>query len=376
MKVNKETRIWMSEQLEYLKKISKKDKLVLKIYSESYLFKLLNNFCNQIIDPETILEYDIEEENETYIEEYLKIKNIKQPDEEAENIEYFIFVIDLIISITKDLISIIINSPPTPDVMVYRGTKNYYYSKEDNILINYGFVSTSLDEEVAEIFTDQKTCCLFKVLIPKGTRGIYLSLLDLIDGDMEYEEYELVLPPYSKFKLIDTHIPITKWYEFSELNEYTVTYEGNETTNCYDQFEIYKDLLLSIYIDKNINKTVDILKNNPINMSPSLFKLIYDKGIFKDKICNIILDKKIKIKVEYILYAIKSKIDNTIILNMIEKTKEVVLKEPFTDIVLTAKNNNNLELIKYLNLHYTEYMNKYINSTFKNKLKSLFNRSK
>ena len=105
--------------------------------AESYLFKLLNNFCNQIIDPETILEYDIEEENETYIEEYLKIKNIKQPDEEAENIEYFIFVIDLIISITKDLISIIINSPPTPDVMVYRGTKNYYYSKEDNILINY-----------------------------------------------------------------------------------------------------------------------------------------------------------------------------------------------------------------------------------------------
>ena len=227
-----------------------------------------------------------------------------------------------------------------------------------------------MDEEVAHYFIG-KTCCLFKIFIPKGTKCIYLSLLELVDHDLEYMEKEIILAPYSSFKLIDKYTPITKWYEFSKLNEYRVTYQESKTSS-YNQFERYKNLLLSIYIDKNIKDTVSIIKNNPINLTQFLFKLIYENGIFKNEICNVILDKKIKIKIEYILYAISSKVDNNIIFKMIESTKEIVLKEPFKEVVLTAANNDNLEIIKYLNLHYTEYMDTYINNTIKNKIKKWF----
>ena len=134
MTVNETTRIWMLEQLDYLKKLSRKDRIVLKIYSETYLFKLLNQFCNQIIDPKDIFEYKIEEK---HVKEYIKIKGITII-ENTKSIEYFTFVIDLIISIAKDLISIIMNAPPTPTLLVYRGIKTYYYSKEDNVLLNFG----------------------------------------------------------------------------------------------------------------------------------------------------------------------------------------------------------------------------------------------
>lgn len=357
---------WGENQFKYIKNFSEKEKLILKIYSETYFFKIINNFCNQIIDPKTILEYNFEE---PLVNKYIEINNLNIPGN-IRNKNYFIFVIDLIIMFINDLINIINNSPPTPELKVYRGTKNYYYSKDNNILINYGFASTSNKQKIAYTFTGKK-CCLFNVTIPKGTKCIYLSLLQLIDQNMKYDESEIVLSPYSSFKLED----INKYSKYSDIDEYNITYQ--ESNNIYyNQFNVYKKLLLSIYFNNDSNDIKEILINNPININPFLLKLLYEKNLFNNEICDIILEKKIKIESDYILYSINSKVDNSYIIKLIDTFKELVLSKNLINIVNVSMNNDNLEIIRYLNLYYTDYMDKYINKSIKYKIKNWFNKFK
>ena len=65
---------------------------------------------------------------EDKVEEYCSLKKIKIIDQ-GDTREYFVFIADLCISLTKHLINIIIKSPSNKsEIIVYAGTKQYYYS--------------------------------------------------------------------------------------------------------------------------------------------------------------------------------------------------------------------------------------------------------
>jgi hypothetical protein len=95
-----------------------------------------------------------------------------------------------------------VNAPMlSDDIYVYRGvTLPSIQDKRRNqekLLFNYnglykGFTSTSLNKSVPEVFIGND-CCKFKILIPKLTRVLYLSILSV------YDEEEVLLPRNSSF---------------------------------------------------------------------------------------------------------------------------------------------------------------------------------
>jgi hypothetical protein len=116
--------------------------------------------------------------------------------------------------ITKDinlervikLIDIAFNNAPmlTEDMYVYRGVKlpsiKDKRRNQEKFLFNYnglykGFTSTSLNKYIPELFIGDD-CCKFKILIPKSTRVLYLSIL----SDVQSEE-EVLLPRNSTFSI-------------------------------------------------------------------------------------------------------------------------------------------------------------------------------
>ncbi len=355
---------WKKEQYKYIKNLSKSDKLALIIYSETHFFKLLNKFCNQVINPKNILEYEIEEK----VKKYCKLKKIKLVDQ-GDTREYFVFITDLCISLTKQLIDIIENSPSfKSEIKLYRGTKQYYYSEGEDSIINYGFVSTSVDKEVTDYFIKGGKCCLFNITMPKGSKGLYLSLLKEVEGyELKYDEDEVLLLPYSTFELIDKKLHKHKWYNFfsSETDEYDLMYKGYDS-NRYDQFDKYKELLLAICFDHNINEMINILENNPINMTLNLFKLINGMDMFTSELVSkIIIGKKIKVDFPYIMYSIKLKIDNDLIKQLIKDFKDFENEDNFIEIVEASMKYDNLGIIKYISKYHSPMLTKYINLLIK-----------
>jgi hypothetical protein len=355
---------WKKEQYKYIKNLSKSDKLALIIYSETHFFKLLNKFCNQFINPKNMLEYEMEDK----VEEYCNLKKIKIIDQDNTR-EYFVFIADLCITLTKDLINIIEKSPSNnSEIIVYRGTKQYYYSEKEYNIINYGFVSTSVDKEITDYFIKGGKCCLFNITMPKGSKGLYLSLLNQVKGyELKYDEDEVLLLPYSTFELIDKKLYEHKWYNFfsSETDEYDLIYKGYDTSK-YDQFDKYKELLLAICFDHNIKEMINILENNPINMTLNLFKLINGMDMFTSELVSkIIIGKKLKVEFEYIIYSIKLKIDNELIKQLIKDFKEFENEDNFIEIVKASMKYDNVGIIKYISKYHSPMLTKYINLLIK-----------
>lgn len=353
---------WVKEQFEYLKSLDKTKILALKIYSQSYLFNLLNKFCNQIIDIDDILDYKLEK----LVKKYCIKKGILEANRK-DNKQYYIYITNIIISLIEDLIDIIENSPSTPELKLKRGTSHYYFSTDSNTLINYGFVSTSFNKDVAERFSG-RSCCMFNITLPKNSKGIFLSLLDYTGEDLKYKEHEVLLLPYSSFKILD--IKETKWYHLGP-DEYEVVYEGN--SKYYNQFNIYKRLMLAIYFDKDINQVERILNDNPININKELIKCIYNQHMFTDEIANVIFNKKINIEVDYIVYSINEGVKNKIIMSLISRFREFGDTDKLNDIINSCIKSDNTEIIRHLNLYYRDYMKK-LDSSYHLKISNWFSK--
>lgn len=105
------------------------------------------------------------------------------------------------------------SSPSSRKTVVYRGaqtretTENWKMAKKGDVLpFNYStrFISTTLNKKTALGFVeDDESCCLLKLILPKGTKGIYVSKLSSF---LDLEEEEIILPPGCKFLVVDRGI--------------------------------------------------------------------------------------------------------------------------------------------------------------------------
>lgn len=105
------------------------------------------------------------------------------------------------------------SSPSSRKTVVYRGaqtretTENWKMAKKGDVLpFNYStrFISTTLHKKTALGFVeDDESCCLLKLILPKGTKGIYVSKLSSFQ---DLEEEEIILPPGCKFLVVDKGI--------------------------------------------------------------------------------------------------------------------------------------------------------------------------
>lgn len=107
--------------------------------------------------------------------------------------------------IVKVLDTAIANAPPLKtDITVYRGlnlpTVKNSRGRSDPLLVGYsglykGYISTSFDINTALTFTRQ-SCCLLKVVIPKGSKVLFVSGI----SNFSTEE-EILLPRNTVFEL-------------------------------------------------------------------------------------------------------------------------------------------------------------------------------
>jgi hypothetical protein len=88
------------------------------------------------------------------------------------------------------------NAPKTQDeLIVYRGIslpkiKNVRRYKKGIPLMNYsgkykGYISTSLDKDIPDIFITKHDCCKLKITIPKQTKVLYITPLSKITEENE-----------------------------------------------------------------------------------------------------------------------------------------------------------------------------------------------
>ncbi|MCK9596429.1 ADP-ribosyltransferase [Candidatus Pacearchaeota archaeon] len=114
-----------------------------------------------------------------------------------------------IISLDKSLSKI----KTSTNIIVYKGMSKEYFSrfKKDDLWLDKGYVSTSIDKDKAEFFskffrtstTEKRASYLIKIKLPKGTNFLYLgSVKGTPYSDDGYAPLkELLLPRNSKFKI-------------------------------------------------------------------------------------------------------------------------------------------------------------------------------
>ena len=101
----------------------------------------------------------------------------------------------------KDLFRIIGECPPFPaDCVVYRGVKDKYFMTEGGKdYVNSAFQSTSYDYDSALNFANlKKGCCVKKILVPKGARGLWMEPITQVAN-----EHEILFQPGLSFKILD-----------------------------------------------------------------------------------------------------------------------------------------------------------------------------
>lgn len=97
----------------------------------------------------------------------------------------------------KRLASIINNAPPLEaDLLVYRGITNDYFPKKDNMFLNKRFISTTYALHAAFNFMGDFNCCLLQILLPKGTRCLFMPIVSVYP-----DECEILLPITTIFKI-------------------------------------------------------------------------------------------------------------------------------------------------------------------------------
>lgn len=118
------------------------------------------------------------------------------------------FIDTLLERMSMRLSSLIRKAPKTKETMVvYRGVKDSFFTADDfknrpkvnEVFINKGFVSTSLDPMVARDFIED-SCCFKVITILPGTKCLPLY------GLSQYDEHELLLNKNTKYIIRDKYI--------------------------------------------------------------------------------------------------------------------------------------------------------------------------
>jgi len=118
------------------------------------------------------------------------------------------FINTLLERMSMRLSRLIRNAPVTKETMVvYRGVKDSFFTadnfknrpKVNEVFVNKGFVSTSLDPMVARLFSED-SCCFKVITILPGTKCLPLY------GLSQYTEHELLLNKNTKYIIRDKYI--------------------------------------------------------------------------------------------------------------------------------------------------------------------------
>ena len=116
----------------------------------------------------------------------------------------------------KNMLKDIFKKAPPLDypLMVYRGV-TYDYTTNKKYFLSNVFVSTSLELHVAFGFMSkakQDNCCLMQILLPKGTRCLYLPILSIYP-----EEQEILLPADTPFQILQKNLtPLNDSWELRQ----------------------------------------------------------------------------------------------------------------------------------------------------------------
>lgn len=154
----------------------------------------------------------------------LRVRNLKNSERYSILVpiwSYFTdtFREDVLKQYISDLTNIIYSAPlNTKHLIVYRGVRNSFYlqNSTQNIYKNVGFISTSLDIEIAKEFQrptspqDDVKCCIQRILLPKATHSLLMFPLSLF----QYEK-EVLLPHGALYKLHQKKI-LTSFYRNQE----------------------------------------------------------------------------------------------------------------------------------------------------------------
>ena len=129
------------------------------------------------------------------------------------------FIKALIERMSLRLSGIIRKAPATKETMVvYRGVKDSFFTADDfgkrpkvnEVFINKGFISTSLDPKVAQNFSDG-VCCFKVITILPGTKCLPLY------GLSQFNEHEILFNKNTKYIIRDkylAHVPTTNKYSY------------------------------------------------------------------------------------------------------------------------------------------------------------------
>ena len=130
------------------------------------------------------------------------------------------FIETLIANMSSRLSGIIRNSPATKETMVvYRGVRDSFFTADDfekrpkvnEVFVNKGFISTSLDPNVAHAFSTE-TCCFKVITVLPGSKCLPLY------GVTQYVEHELLFNKDTKYIIRDkyiAHVPKNRVYSYS-----------------------------------------------------------------------------------------------------------------------------------------------------------------
>ncbi len=184
----------------------------------------------------------------------------------------------------REMASIIMNAPKTENEMqVYRGQRMpvtvRYDSKNNLIFENLNFLSTSIFKEVALEFVES-TCCLYKIIIPKGTPLLILftvynqeikSVEDIESTSVDYEA-EMILPPGCIFSIdsrkeyTDKTITRTKHMNVKDLKNASHESFKNVILNARHEY--------NIPVDTRIMRLIEYSNPSKIPSSEDIYKSI------------------------------------------------------------------------------------------------------
>lgn len=99
-------------------------------------------------------------------------------------------------------------------------------------IVSETFLSTSLSQEHSRRFIDDSTkCCMYEILIPANSQGLFISPFSFYQNKNEKDqygkdinsEYEILLPPSSRFIVKNKIGNITRLYYTGPTKKYDLS---------------------------------------------------------------------------------------------------------------------------------------------------------
>ena len=110
-----------------------------------------------------------------------------------------------LVNLIKGMDQVFEDIPPVNfDFFCYRGTNDYDFLEDvgiGEIVVDKGFVSTSLSKQVTTKFIKKNYCCEYVIFVPKNAKVVPLWTIELDDYDYSGQK-ELLFPRNSRFQYI------------------------------------------------------------------------------------------------------------------------------------------------------------------------------